>query len=168
MNWMAATVTTGICAGPVCLFAKRHPIQTCPKPQSNVPWSEQGAIVFEENDCARCHTPPLYTNNRLTPARGFVIPANHPGGTNLMARSVGTDRIGHADSARHRFLQSAFALGRVVPWPAEQHNGCSCAKLEDWFDPARLSLTTFPPDGRATRHKVQSGEASRVCLGSLG
>ena len=34
----------------------------------------RGQKVFLANDCQRCHTPPHYTNNKLTPAVGFDIP----------------------------------------------------------------------------------------------
>src|SRR5262249_740381 len=39
--------------------------------------SKRGAKVFEREGCAGCHTPPLYTNNTLTPAQGFTPPAEH-------------------------------------------------------------------------------------------
>jgi hypothetical protein len=34
----------------------------------------QGRNVFQRAGCAVCHTPPLYTNNMLTPADGFTVP----------------------------------------------------------------------------------------------
>src|SRR5262249_53513334 len=36
--------------------------------------AEQGQKIFEREGCVVCHTPPLYTNNKLTPAEGFIIP----------------------------------------------------------------------------------------------
>ncbi len=42
------------------------------------PRTAAGKQVFEREGCANCHTPPLYTNNKLTPAKGFTPPANHP------------------------------------------------------------------------------------------
>jgi hypothetical protein len=37
----------------------------------------RGQTVFSRAGCDTCHTPPLYTNNKLTPAPGFVVPADH-------------------------------------------------------------------------------------------
>ena len=54
---------------------------------------KRGEAIFNDSDnrCATCHKPPLYTNNKLTPARGFKVPDNHPEATNIMSLSVGTD-----------------------------------------------------------------------------
>ncbi|HEX4850108.1 MAG TPA: hypothetical protein VFV08_04835, partial [Puia sp.] len=32
----------------------------------------RGHIVFEQEECSDCHTPPFYSNNKLTPASGFI------------------------------------------------------------------------------------------------
>src|ERR1051325_7765305 len=37
----------------------------------------RGNEVFDRAGCATCHTPPLHTNNMLTPAVGFTVPAAH-------------------------------------------------------------------------------------------
>jgi CxxC motif-containing protein (DUF1111 family) len=37
----------------------------------------RGKKVFAREGCAACHTPSLYTNNKLTPAEGFKVPAEH-------------------------------------------------------------------------------------------
>ena len=37
--------------------------------------TRRGAKVFEREGCAVCHPEPLYTNNKLTPAKGFRVPA---------------------------------------------------------------------------------------------
>ena len=34
----------------------------------------RGKKIFEREGCASCHTPPLDTNNKLTPAGEFVVP----------------------------------------------------------------------------------------------
>ena len=41
--------------------------------------------------CATCHTPPLYTNNKLTPADGFAVPPDHREKYDILPISVGTD-----------------------------------------------------------------------------
>ena len=71
--------------------------------------------VFEREGCASCHTPPLYTNNKLTPVDGFTVArgprrqVRHPAD----ARSAPTRTLAR-DSARHRLLQGAVAQGRLV------------------------------------------------------
>jgi len=40
---------------------------------------------------AGCHTPPLYTNNKLTLAAGFVLPKDHPLREDVMPVSIGTN-----------------------------------------------------------------------------
>ena len=93
--------------------------------------------MFERERCASCHTPPLYTNNKLTPAPGFTPPAG-----DLVqirrAERVRRHRPGSRDEdpTRHGLLQSAVAQRRLVS-RAFEHSG-SVATLEDWFDPNRL------------------------------
>src|SRR6202035_4261658 len=53
--------------------------------------AERGKAVFEREGCGHCHTPPLYTNNKLTPVHGFDVPPNHPDRENIFDFSVGTD-----------------------------------------------------------------------------
>ncbi len=36
--------------------------------------ASRGERVFVREGCSTCHTPPLYTNNKLTPAEGFDVP----------------------------------------------------------------------------------------------
>jgi hypothetical protein len=36
--------------------------------------ARRGQHIFEQQGCIGCHTPPLYTNNKLTPAMGFKVP----------------------------------------------------------------------------------------------
>ncbi len=58
--------------------------------------------VFEREGCAGCHTPPLYTNNRLVPVDGFEVPAEHRQmyvptgfkGAGVTARAVKGHRFG--------------------------------------------------------------------------
>jgi mono/diheme cytochrome c family protein len=40
--------------------------------------TSRGQKIFNREGCAGCHTPPLYTNNKLTPAASFTVPVNHP------------------------------------------------------------------------------------------
>ena len=43
-------------------------------PANPNPFDEQaarGRVIFEREECMRCHEPPLYSNNKLTPVDGF-------------------------------------------------------------------------------------------------
>ncbi len=42
-------------------------------PNGSSPLSVRGERMFRREGCAGCHTPPLYTNNMLTPVDGFLV-----------------------------------------------------------------------------------------------
>jgi hypothetical protein len=50
-----------------------------------------GQKIFAREGCAGCHTPPLYTNNKLTLAEGFTPPPGADKEYDIMPVSVGTD-----------------------------------------------------------------------------
>ncbi len=118
----------------------------------------RGRAVFmaAENRCATCHDPRQgYTNNKLTPAVGFVVPANHPEKEHIMPFSVGTDpTLAMLTRKGTGFYKVPTLLGLWYRGPFE-HNG-SVATLEDWFDPRRLRDDYVPtgwkgPPGTKTR-----------------
>jgi cytochrome c2 len=41
--------------------------QASPNPNHFDATAERGQKIFTREGCATCHTPPLYTNNKLTP-----------------------------------------------------------------------------------------------------
>jgi len=51
----------------------------------------RGQKVFEREACAMCHTPPLYTSNKLTPAEAFMPPSSAEQKYEILPVSVGTD-----------------------------------------------------------------------------
>jgi hypothetical protein len=51
----------------------------------------RGQEVFEREGCGACHTPPLYTNNKLTPAKAFSVPKEHKLRYDIIPVVVGTD-----------------------------------------------------------------------------
>ena len=53
----------------------------------------RGKRLFEQEGCGQCHTPPLYTSNKLTPAVGFTIPGDHRERNEILPVTVGTDPI---------------------------------------------------------------------------
>ena len=50
-----------------------------------------GERIFKRERCPTCHTPPLYTNNKLTLAQGFTPPKDKPAFLDVLPISVGTD-----------------------------------------------------------------------------
>jgi cytochrome c peroxidase len=85
--------------------------------------------IFAREACERCHPPPLYTNNRLTPATG--------------PESIGTDPTLALRTRRGTgYCQAPSLKGLWYRGPFE-HNG-SVATLEDWFDSARTREDYVP------------------------
>jgi hypothetical protein len=62
-----------------------------PNPNVSDPRVRAGKKVFVREGCGVCHTPPLYTNNKLTLAEGYTPPKDHPLSTDIMPFSVGSD-----------------------------------------------------------------------------
>jgi hypothetical protein len=115
----------------------------------------RGQKVFAREGCAMCHTPPLYTNNKLTPVEGFRPPEADLKRFAILPVSVGTDP-GLALKTREGtgYYRVPSLRGVWLRGPFE-HNG-SVATLEDWFDPRRLRddyvPTGFP--GAEAKHAL--------------
>ena len=99
--------------------------------------SRRGEQVFRREGCAMCHTPPLYTSNKLTPAEGFAIPGGQKQRYNILPISVGTDPRLAMQSRKGTGYYKVPSLKGVWYRGPFEHNG-SVATLEDWFDPRRL------------------------------
>jgi len=99
-----------------------------------------GEKIFAREGCPNCHTPPLYTSNKLTLALGFTAPSDKPASLDVLPISVGTD-AGLALSTRKGTgyykvpsLKGVWYRGHYL------HDG-SAASLEEMFDPDRLKET---------------------------
>jgi mono/diheme cytochrome c family protein len=108
-----------------------------PNPHPFDELANRGQAVFARTGCATCHTPPLYTNNRLTPAEGFAIPDRDRDNDDVLPRSVGTDSGLALRTRRGTGYYKVPSLRGVWYRGPFEHNG-SVATLDDWFDPARL------------------------------
>ena len=97
----------------------------------------QGQKVFQREGCAGCHAPPLYTNNKLTPAPGFRIPPEHKDKYEILPVTVGTDPWLAMKTRRGTGYYKVPSLRGVWYRGPFEHNG-SVLRLEDWFDPSRL------------------------------
>jgi hypothetical protein len=99
--------------------------------------AERGKVLFRSLGCERCHTPPLYTNNKLTPVDGFTVPPNHPDRENAIEMSLGTDPgLALATRRGTGFYKVPSLKGLWYRGPL-QHSG-ELATLEEFFDPRRL------------------------------
>jgi len=114
----------------------------------------RGQKVFEREGCGGCHTPPLYTNNKLTIAAGFKPPEDHFRKYDILNVSVGTDPNLALRTRRGTGYYKVPSLKGVWYRGPFEHNG-SVATLEDWFEPRRLRddyvPTGFKGDGVQTR-----------------
>jgi len=104
---------------------------------------DAGSQVFNDQGCARCHTPPEYTNGMLTPAVGFEPPAEHPYRNDIMNVSAGTDPGVAMKTRKGTGLYKVPSLRGVWYRPFLLHDG-SVASLEEFFDPDRLEPTHMP------------------------
>jgi hypothetical protein len=114
-----------------------YSLQPPPNPNRFDAAAAQGQKVFEHKGCAGCHTPPLYTNNKLTPAEGFTPPTGAEKKYDVMPVSVGTDPNLTLKTRRGTGYYKVPSLRGVWYRNMFGHSGW-CATLEDWFDFRRL------------------------------
>ncbi len=98
---------------------------------------KRGEIVFQEQGCVTCHTPPLFTNNKLTPVDGFEVPEAHKKMYDIFDISVETDPVLAMESRRGTGYYKVPGLIGVWNRQALLHDG-SIRSLEELLDPARL------------------------------
>jgi len=115
------------------LYSLRPP----PNPNKFDTLAARGQKIFGREGCSGCHTPPLYTNNKLTPVEGFTIPEDHKKKYDILPVSVGTDPGLAMKTRKGTGYYKVPSLKGVWYRGPFEHNG-SVATLEDWFDPRRL------------------------------
>jgi hypothetical protein len=103
----------------------------------------RGEKVFRREGCVGCHTPPLYTNNKLTPVDGFTVPKEHLEKYDILSISLGTDSNLALKTRRGTGYYKVPSLKGLWYRGMFPHDG-SCATLEDWFDPRRLQNEYVP------------------------
>jgi hypothetical protein len=114
-----------------------------PNPMDDL--AKRGQKVFAQQGCAGCHTPPLYTNNKLTPAKGFTVPADLRKTDAILDVSVGTDPTLAMTTRRGTGFYKVPSLRGVWYRNAFGHGGW-VDTLEEWFDPARVT-SDYAPKG---------------------
>ena len=107
-----------------------------PNPNKFTPLAARGRKVFNREGCAVCHTPPLYTNNKLTPVDGFKVPEDHLQKFDIMPISVGTDPNLALNTRRGTGYYKVPSLKGVWYRGPFGHSGF-VQTLEEWFDPRR-------------------------------
>ena len=116
--------------------------------------AEAGGKVFQREGCASCHTPPLYTSNKLTLAQGFTPPADAPASLDVLRISVGTDPGLALRTRKGTGYYKVPSLKGVWYRGHYLHDGAA-ASLEELFDPDRVKDTHVPggwlPPGRKTQ-----------------
>jgi hypothetical protein len=133
-----------------------YSLQPPPNPNAGDPLAATGRKVFEHEGCGGCHTPPLYTNNKLTLAVGFTLAPDHPLRADILSETVGTDAGLALKTRKGTGLYKIPSLRGVWYRGLFGHDG-SVTTLEEWFDPARLR-DDYTPSGykgfKVTRRAV--------------
>ncbi|HEV3331302.1 MAG TPA: hypothetical protein VG096_09995 [Bryobacteraceae bacterium] len=117
-----------------------------------------GKRIFDREGCGGCHTPPLYTNNKLTLAAGFTPAPDHPLRDDILPISVGTDPNLALKTRKGTGLYKVPSLRGVWYRGLLGHDG-SVKTLEEWFDPARLHDDYVPSGfkGYQVTHRAVPG-----------
>ena len=130
-----------------------YSLQPPPNPNKLDALAARGQKVFAREGCPMCHTPPLYTNNKLTPAEDFAVPKDHLKEYDILPISLGTDPNLTLKTRRGTGYYKVPSLKGVWYRGMFGHSGW-CATLEDWFDPRRTRddyvPTGFKPYGAKT------------------
>ena len=114
-----------------------YSLQPPPNPSRRDELAAVGERVFRRSGCDACHTPPLYTNNKLTLALGFKPAESHPLRSDIMDISVATDPNLALKTRKGTGLYKVPTLRGLWYRGLYGHDG-SVTRLEEWFDPARL------------------------------
>lgn len=118
-------------------------LQPPPNPNAFDDRARSGQRIFEREGCPGCHTPGLYTNNKLTLAKGFTPPADKPATLDVMAVSVGTDPHLALNTRKGTGYYKVPSLRGVWYRGHFLHDG-SIASLEEMFERDRLKETHEP------------------------
>jgi hypothetical protein len=104
---------------------------------------QKGERLFKTQGCVTCHTPPMYSNNMLTPVDGFEPPAWHMNSFSVFNVSVETNPGLALYSRRGTGYYKVPSLIAVWNRTALLHNG-AVRSLEELFDASRLDENYVP------------------------
>ena len=128
------------------LYALASYIYSLQPPRNPNPFDERAAAgqrIFVREGCPRCHTPPLYTSNKLTLTQGFDPPPDVPATLDILRISVGTDPGLALMTRKGTGYYKVPSLKGVWYRGHYLHDG-SLASLEEMFDPDRLKESHVP------------------------
>ena len=120
-----------------------YSLQAPENPNKPSQLSERGKVIFAQQGCVTCHTPPLFTNNKLTPVDGFEIPEEHYDKYDVFDISVGTDPAYSLKTRRGTGYYKVPSL-KGLWYRGPFFHDASLAKLEDVLDPKRLENEYVP------------------------
>jgi hypothetical protein len=126
-----------------------------PNPNKLTAEALRGKGIFNQQGCSTCHTPPLYSNNKLSPVEGFKVPEEHLKKYDIMTASVGTDSDLALKTRRATGYYKVPSLKGVWYRGPFEHGG-SVMTLEDWFNPRRLKDDYVPTGYRAPGTKTRA------------
>jgi hypothetical protein len=139
------------------LYALALYIYSLQPPLNPHPFDEKarsGQTIFRREGCPQCHTPPLYTSNKLTLAQGFQVPKDVPATLDILPISVRTDPALALGTRKGTGYYKVPSLKGVWYRGHYLHDG-SVASLEEMFNSDRLKDTHVPggwiPPGTTTR-----------------
>jgi hypothetical protein len=132
-----------------------YSLQPPPNPNPRNDLAIKGEGVFSKAGCPICHTPPLYTNNKLTLASGFKPPEDHPLHADILNVSVGTDSNLALKTRKGTGFYKVPSLKGVWYRGLYEHDG-AVSSLEDWFDPDRLRDDYVPTGFKGYRVKTRA------------
>jgi mono/diheme cytochrome c family protein len=114
-----------------------------PNPNTFDEKARRGQRVFQQQGCVGCHTPPLYTNNKLTPALGFKVPDDLRVSEAVLDVCVGTDPTLAMQTRRGTGFYKVPSLRGAWYRTSFGHGGWA-ETLEEWFNPGRLQDSYVP------------------------
>jgi hypothetical protein len=120
-----------------------YSLQAPKNPNANDSRAAAGKKVFEREGCGGCHPAPLYTNNKLTLAKGWTPPLDHPYRADMLLMSVGTEPAAALETRKGTGVYRVPTLKGLWYRTMLSHDG-SVASLEEWIDPARLRADYVP------------------------
>lgn len=128
------------------LYALASYLYSLQPPRNPNPFDERataGERIFAREGCVRCHTAPLYTNNKVTLAQGFEPPPDVPATLDVLRLSVGTDSGLALMTRKGTGYYKVPSLKGVWYRGHYLHDG-SVASLEEMFDPDRQEESHVP------------------------
>jgi Di-haem oxidoreductase, putative peroxidase len=119
--------------------------------------AKRGKLIFNQQGCSGCHPAPLYTNNKLTPVRGFTVPDALRKTDAILDVIVGTDPGLALETRRGTGFYKVPSLRGVWMRSVFGHEG-QAASLEEWFDSARLNADYVPKGFHLAPGPIQGHE----------